>query len=328
MRSITFSILRILSDSQIHSGAKLAQSLNCSRATISNALQGIEKYGVNLSRIRGCGYRWSNPICWIDKGLLVKYLSKDAPFFSLMLFDTITSTNSYLSNSFDNLLCTNKLIPVVVSELQTDGRGRRGRRWKTGLGDSLTFSILWKFDQGASSLSGLSLVISLAIIRVLRGFSIQSIGLKWPNDVLLLTNKLAGTLVELRGEMCGPTYAVIGIGLNLKLSRIIKSHIDQPSSDLFLATGMQFDRNIVLAVLLSELRQVLIIFTQLGFSFFQDEWNSYHLYKDKHVILTLPDMTTIEGVVDNINVDGSLNLVTPTGRKSFNVGDISLRLRV
>jgi BirA family transcriptional regulator, biotin operon repressor / biotin---[acetyl-CoA-carboxylase] ligase len=327
MREITFSILRILSDGLIHSGTVLAQALGCSRATISNALQDTEFYGVEIAKIRGCGYRWINPIRWLDEISLHKYLGNDSSFFSLKLCDTIPSTNTYLLNSFNSLLATNRLIQVVAAELQTNGRGRRGSRWQTGLGDSLTLSLLWKFDQGSSSLSGLSLVIGIAIIRVFKQFAINTARLKWPNDVLYDKYKLAGTLIELRGEMLGPTYAVIGIGINFNLSSKIKLSIDQPAGDLYQITGCNFDRNIVFATLLSELRHMLIKFSQFGFAFFRNEWVGYHAYEGQLVKLTFPNKSIIEGIVDNVNEDGSLNLVTSSGRRSFSVGDISLRLR-
>ncbi len=327
MREITFSILRALSDGHIHSGTMLAQSLRCSRATISNALRGVAHYGVEIVKIRGHGYRWINSICWLDKACIYDNLGNDSGFFSIKLCDTVASTNTCLLNSFDGLLTTNNLIQVFAAELQTNGRGRRGSRWQTGLGDSLTFSLMWKFDQGSSYLSGLSLVIGIAIIRVFKKFAITTVKLKWPNDVLNGQNKLAGTLIELRGEMLGPTYAVIGIGINFNLPSKIKLSIDQPVGDLHQITGGSLDRNVLFATLLSELRRVLITFSKSGFSSFRSEWISYHAYEGQPVNLTFPDQSIIEGIVDNVNDDGSLNLVTSTGRRSFNIGDISLRLR-
>lgn len=326
MREITFSILRILGDGKTHSGTILADSLACSRATISNALQDVAHYGIEIVKKRGSGYRWINTICWLNKNILHNQLGNDSVFFSLNLFDSIPSTNSYLLNSINRVMLTNNHVQVVACELQTNGRGRRGSRWQSGLGDSLTFSFLWRFDHGASLLSGLSLVIGIAIVRVLRYFGIKSVMLKWPNDVLHDDKKLAGTLIELRGELLGHTYAVIGTGINFKLSPKIMCSIGQTVSDLYQITGRDLDRNIVLAALLSELRQVLITFSKFGFPFFRKEWVGYHAYEGHLVKLMFPDKSIIEGIVDEVNDDGSLNLLTPLGRRSFNIGEISLRL--
>ena len=325
MREIAFAILRVLSDGQTHSGTKLGHSLGCSRATISNTLKETAQYGVEIEKTMGKGYRWINPICWLNKNCLSNKLGTNCSFFRLELFHTLPSTNTFLLNSINELLITNNPIHVVACELQTNGRGRRASRWQTGLGDSLTFSLLWRFEQGASSLSGLSLVIGIAIIRVLRHFSINTVKLKWPNDVLYSNQKLAGTLIELRGEMLGPTYAVIGIGINFNLPLRIKKSIDQLVCDLNLITGRILDRNIIFAALLSELRHVLMVFSKFGFSYFRKEWVGYHAYEGRQVKLMFPDKSIIEGTVDNVNDDGSLNLVTSLGRKSFNIGEISLR---
>ena len=77
---------------------------------------------------------------------------------------------------------------VAATHIQTKGRGRRGRSWQSALGESLTFSLLWRFNGGAATLSGLSLAVGVAIIRSLHRFGVLSAQLKWPNDVLFSDN--------------------------------------------------------------------------------------------------------------------------------------------
>ncbi|MEK7738086.1 MAG: biotin--[acetyl-CoA-carboxylase] ligase, partial [Pseudomonadota bacterium] len=84
---------------------------------------------------------------------------------------------------------------VLATERQTGGRGRRGRSWLSASGDSLTFSLLWRF-QPNRSLSGLSLAVGVAVARALEALGVRGITLKWPNDVLLNGRKLAGVLIE------------------------------------------------------------------------------------------------------------------------------------
>lgn len=327
MSQIIFCILRLLDDGEFHSGVLLARQLQCSRAKISKALKHVDILGIDLTKLCGRGYRWENPVLWLNANSIFRDFGINSKFFDLKIFDFIDSTNNFLLNDLEKKQSNIDRIPVAIAELQTNGRGRLGRSWYSGLGDSLTFSLRWRFEHGISALSGLSLVIGVAIIRVLKSFSINNVSLKWPNDILFYHQKLAGVLIELRGEIFGPSYAVIGIGINFKLSGITKSSIEQKVIDLFTITGERMDRNLILGALLSELRNILTDFEKQGFTYFREEWISYHAYEGKAVYLTLPNSAVIEGIVDGVSDDGALCLITNTGRSSYTAGDISVRLK-
>jgi len=327
MNQTSFSILRLLDDGKFHSGVSIAKKLQCSRATISNSLKHIDTFGVDIAKLSGRGYRWCNPILWLNSDSILESSTVNSKYFDLKLFDTLDSTNDFLLNHFESRLTNNDYIPVVATELQTNGRGRLGRTWHTGLGDSLTFSLRWRFEQSVSALSGLSLVIGIAIIRVFKSLSINNVNLKWPNDILFDYHKLAGVLIELRGEILGPSFAVIGMGINFNLSEIVKSAIDQKATDLSVITGECLNRNFVFGALLSELRNILISFGNYGFAYFKKEWTSYHAYEGQTIYLTLPNGSVIEGTVDGVNDNGSICLRTTTGKYSYSVGDISIRLK-
>lgn len=326
MKGRALSILRILKDGQFQSGQALSRKLDCTRATISNSLKDIHSYGIEILKIRGRGYCWVNPISYLDEDLILSYSIINSDNFCLLLFDSLDSTNTYLLSYLEKYKFSISKIPVVATEFQTNGRGRLGRSWHTGFGDSLTFSIGWRFEKGVSALSGLSLVIGIAIARVLNSFSIWHVSLKWPNDIMFDNQKLAGILIELRGEISGPSYAIIGIGINFKLSEIIKSSIKQKAIDLSSLSKDIFDRNLILSALLVELRNILLLFSDLGFSHFKQEWINLHAYEGKAVSLILPSGNVIEGTVDGVFDDGSICLMTSAGKNSYHVGDISMRL--
>ena len=321
-----FSILRLLKDGEFQSGVSLAKKLNCSRSTITNALKNIRSCGIEISKIRGRGFRWINPISYLNNDLILSCVLYKPNNFCLIICDVIDSTNNFLLKNFEKQHYNNNCIPVVATELQTHGRGRAGRSWHSGFGDSLTFSLGWRFEKGASSLSGLSLLIGIAIIRVFKSFSIGNVSLKWPNDILFDNKKLAGVLIELRGEIIGPSFVIIGIGINFKLSDYIKSSLKQIATDLFSITCVCFDRNLIFGSLLLELRNILPVFEEYGFSFFKNEWSSYHAYEGQPVSLIAPNGSVVEGTVDGVIDDGSICLITSTGRHTYQVGDISVRL--
>jgi len=246
----------------------------------------------------------------------------------LIVFDKIDSTNNWiLTNSPQLISSNNRILIAVVAEYQSSGRGRQGRTWFCETGNCLTFSVLRHFKKKPSLLSGLSLVIGLAIIRTLKAFSIINIQLKWPNDILYEKKKLAGILIEIRVRPDGTTFAAIGIGVNFYLSDPLKQLINQEATDLFEITGYHLDRNQVLGKLLTELKNMLDDFETYGFLYFRNEWIKSHAYEGCEVTLKLPTGETIDGAVDGIDDSGALKLITNSGIRTFNIGDISLRLK-
>jgi len=332
MKPLAFSILRLLSDGEFHSGVNLARHLDVSRTSVSTALSGLEEIGVVVHKVHGRGYRLPDPVQWLDKNKILKYLATEEESFDLEILDTTKSTNTVLLQKAIMEECPSKnktdAISVVATELQTNGRGRRGKLWHSGLGDSLTFSLLWSFQKGAGLLSGLSLAVGIAIIRSLKLSGIENVALKWPNDVMSHHQKIAGILIELRGDSLGPTLVVIGVGINLKLSDRIKSNIDQKTTDLFSISGKNSDRNKLMAKLLTELTIVLKEFAQNGFKPFRNEWAHYHELENKPVTLYLPDGSIQEGEIQGITDNGSLILKTLAGVRYFNEGNIRLRNKV
>ncbi|SHL14490.1 BirA family transcriptional regulator, biotin operon repressor / biotin-[acetyl-CoA-carboxylase] ligase [Nitrosospira sp. Nsp11] len=325
MKPLTFSILRLLSDNEFHSGATIAQTLGVSRASVSNALRDVDEAGLTVHRIHGRGYRLLDPVQWMEREVILKHLGRDANNFHLEVMDSIDSTNTFLLHEASRGINRGRAgIHVVAAELQTSGRGRRGRQWHSGLGGSLAFSMSWQFQQGASFLSGLSLAIGVAIIRTLESAGIKDAVLKWPNDVMYNLCKLAGILIELHGDMLGPSAAVIGVGVNLKLSDNIQARIDQGVTDVYSITGKMPDRNELLAALLIDLTAALREFERRGFAPFKEEWMSHHFCENKAVSLRFPDGSSQEGTVHGVADDGSLLLQTSAGIRSYSGGEITL----
>ncbi|HEY7986258.1 MAG TPA: bifunctional biotin--[acetyl-CoA-carboxylase] ligase/biotin operon repressor BirA [Methylophilaceae bacterium] len=318
----TFPTLRLLADGEFHSGEALGTQLGISRAAVWNAIQQAQELGIVIHSVHGKGYRLSSAIDFLDSARITKALKSAAKNFNLELLETTASTNSDLMKRAAENAPQGTCIAV---ELQQAGRGRRGRTWVSSLGSGLTFSLLWRFSQGAVALGGLSLAVGVALVRALDEVGVTQLALKWPNDVLHADKKLAGTLIELQGEMLGPTAAVIGIGLNIKLPDEIKANIDQQVADL--ADTSAPPRNELLAVLLQHLYDVLTEFEQQGFAMLREEWQKHHAYQGKPVQLTLPNGSAVNGIVNGIDADGALLVEVGGQVQRFSTAEISLRSR-
>lgn len=322
MNALTFPILRLLADGQFHSGEAIARHFGVTRATVWNALQDAETLGVRLFSVRGRGYRLPEPVRFLDAASVSAQLGGHRHKFALEIHDQLASTNSHL------LQAASAGAPhgaCVAAELQTAGRGRRGRAWQAGLGNSLTFSLLWRFQMGAGALSGLSLAVGVALLRALGELGVAGVALKWPNDILHAEKKLAGILIELQGDMEGPSAAVIGIGLNLRLPAALLKEIDQPAIDLEKVVRKAVTPDMVLAATLRHLAEVLGTFEQEGFAPLREEWMAAHAYHNRPVRMHMPDGAVVEGVASGVAEDGALLVETLSGMRRFASGEISLR---
>lgn len=320
----TWQLLQLLADGEFHSGEILAGQLGVSRASVFNALAEVADFGVTLQRIRGRGYRLAQPWQRLELENILAGLGADAGKFSIEILSQAASSNSLLLQSAALGAPTGSVLAV---EMQTAGRGRMGRIWHSSLGGALTFSLLWRFDCALHALSGLSLAVGVAVVRVLNRLGAQGVCLKWPNDIVTEQGKLAGVLIEAQGDMLGPSAVVIGIGLNCVLPETLQDRIDQPATALAEVCAQPPERNQMLAGLLQELAIVLQQFEQGGFATLQQEWERYHLYQNRKVRVRMPDGAEIRGLACGVTASGELRLETEQGMRLMNSGEIEVVTR-
>lgn len=322
MNTLTFPILRLLADGKFHSGEALAQHFKVTRTTIWSAIQHAHNLGIEVFSVRGRGYKLPASVEFLQHEEVLHAIGEQRAWFNLHILDEVPSTNTYLMNQSAKGAAH---VTCVAANLQTNGKGRRGRAWVSHLGASLTFSLLWRFQSGAAALSGLSLAVGVALVRAFNSLGINNVHLKWPNDVLFDGKKLAGILIELQGDMDGPSAAVIGVGINLNLPETVLKNIDQPAIDLANVSATPIKHSELLGVLLKHLAEVLKQFEENGFTALRDEWTQYHAYHQKHVRMLMPDSREVHGVVSNVAEDGILLVDTALGLQRFSAGEISLR---
>lgn len=233
-----------------------------------------------------------------------------------------TSTNSALIEATP---ADDGFIHVLIADRQSAGRGRRGRQWLSWDDGSLTFSALWRFAPGAPVPAGLSLVAGLALARALEELGAQGVQLKWPNDVLIHGDKLAGILVELLPGRGRTPAAVIGIGINLQLPADAQVPEQRGVTDLAHALDTAPPtRATVLAAVLAELRSVLDTYAAAGFVALRDAWQQRNAFADLPVCIS-GEAETLQGICRGVDEDGALLLETAVGMRRVLVGDVSLR---
>lgn len=141
---------------------------------------------------------------------------------------------------------------AVVADAQTEGRGRRSRRWNAPAGSALLTSVIVRPRLAWPEVPLLSYAAALAVATTLERVAGLPARLKWPNDVLVGGRKIAGVLLEGRvGESTLPVV-IVGIGINLA-QRQFPAELAGRATSVALATGRAPDRDQTLRTLLTEL---------------------------------------------------------------------------
>ncbi|MBT2210630.1 MULTISPECIES: biotin--[acetyl-CoA-carboxylase] ligase [Actinomadura] len=220
---------------------------------------------------------------------------------------------------------------VLVTEVQTAGRGRLGRRWAAPPRSGLMFSVLLRPEVPASSLGWVPLLAGVAVVTAVRrmtAFS-ESSGeggdvavdarLKWPNDLLVGDRKLAGILAEKAGDAL-----VVGVGLNVGLR---ESELPVPTATSLAIEGAPLSDRAPL------LRSIL-----RGFETWYREWTALGgdpetsglrtAYKDlcvtlgREVRVEMPGGGTLSGTARDIDGSGRLVVDGPRGETTVSAGDV------
>jgi BirA family biotin operon repressor/biotin-[acetyl-CoA-carboxylase] ligase len=294
--------------------SELARRTGLARAAITTQVARARALGVRIESRRGVGYRLSAPLDLLDAVALRRALPAASRrlLAGLDVVPTIDSTNSEL------LRCAADGAPsgtVLLAEHQGAGRGRRGRAWQSPFGAQVCLSILWRFPRGTAALGGLSLAVGVAVQRAIAQLGSGATALKWPNDVVAGERKLAGVLVEAGGEPTGPCHAVVGVGLNARLTAAQGAAIDQPWTDLatLLGTAMPA-RTQVAATLVGALLPALEQFALEGLAPFLPEWRAHDALAGREVDLHEgPDQQT--AMVLGIDAQGLLRVRDRAGRE-------------
>lgn len=231
--------------------------------------------------------------------------------------DTVDSTNNYTAN----LQKEGKIQhgTVILAGEQSAGRGQRGASWTSSAGENLLLSIYLAPDNlSVVDQPALTHFISLSLIDFLRKIGISG-KIKWPNDIYVNDQKIAGILIENSIRSSRISETIIGVGLN----------VNQTVFDGVNATSIkiQSDQHYPLNdVLFSWIQEMNILWADLS------KGNLEMLksrYKQELYLLNEPaiysDVTgEFEGIVRDVDDNGYLILEKDTERKKYDLKEIKL----
>jgi len=319
-------VFAVLADGQFHSGQELARDLLVSRNAIWKVVSALRDLGATVHAVRNRGYRLATAGEPLDSARIREQLVRGVREHvrNLEVAWSVGSTNTILMGRANPPAGSGE---IFLAEYQTSGRGRRGRTWFAPPGGSICLSMSWTFRELPRDLGALGLAVGVCALRALSSLGVDSVQLKWPNDLLVEGRKLGGVLIELRAESGGPACVVIGIGLNVALGAPLLAKIAEtglPPVDLATAGLQEPSRNAVAARLISSLVLGLLEFEREGLKPFLDEWRDADALRGRPVSVQAADGIA-RGLARGVDLNGALLVETPHGLKRFISGDVTVR---
>ncbi len=212
---------------------------------------------------------------------------------------------------------------VYMADMQTAGRGRRGRVWESPVGENLYFSLLLRPAFTPHKASMVTLVMAMAVAEAVRSYGAEAY-IKWPNDIVLNGKKLCGILTEM--HMQGSSYfVVVGVGVNVR-----KREFSQEIADT--ATSLEAEQNIVISReellerILKAFEKFYREFTLRGdLCLLQDAYNDI-LINRGNLVKVLDPKEEFTGIAKGINPMGELLVEREDGEVvTVYAGEVSVR---
>jgi BirA family biotin operon repressor/biotin-[acetyl-CoA-carboxylase] ligase len=229
----------------------------------------------------------------------------------IIRLESVDSTQSYAAKLAEDGAVDGT---AVVAETQTNGRGRRGRVWHDAPGESLLMSVILRTSLPVVRLPLLSLAASVAVAEALREVGGVDARLKWPNDVHVRGRKIAGILLERRGDV-----VVLGIGVNM-VQRELVPELAAVATSLALEDG-RTDREALLSAVLDGVAQWRNRLERDGFASVRARWSALATTPGRQV-----SVDGVAGVARGLDDDGALVIENAGGTTRVLAGDV-LELR-
>jgi len=239
------------------------------------------------------------------------------PDASLNLLWEVDSTNRHVIDSLQP-----GQTQVCTAELQTAGRGRRGKHWISPFARNIYLSVGKVLAVRMADLAGLSLVIGIEVAQLLRDKGCSCVGLKWPNDLLTSEGKLGGILVELGSPGPEGIPVCVGIGLNVTSNTQGYDSIDQNIS--FLSDYMDVDRSILVGEMAKKIIYTMANHSPESMNDYRLIWKKLNQFNGRKVQVSAAGKK-VEGIDAGIDSQGRLILHTANGIEYCIAGEVSVR---
>lgn len=317
-------VLKVLEENKGRtvSGAEIAKTLNLSRTSIWKAINLLRDDGYTINAVTNKGYSLEDNTDIISKEGISLYLNKDFSNVDIYIYKTTSSTNEVAKKL---ALSGAKHGTVVISEEQTQGKGRMGRSFYSPANTGIYMSIILRPTLTAMDSVLITTSSSVAICDAIHKVTGIECQIKWINDIYINNKKIGGILTEASTNFESGTidYLILGIGINFNNPKDdFPDNLKEIAGSLYKGNSNGINRNMLCAEILNN---ILSIIPQIK------DYDFISEYKKRSIILNQKIMYISGGIYSkgkaiDINNDGSLVIKHDDGSiKILNSGEVSIR---
>ncbi len=234
----------------------------------------------------------------ITKGLNTKIIGQN-----MYIFKEVMSTNTIAkflsSNGAENGT-------VIISEKQSNAKGRLGKAWESPLG-GIWLSIIVNPQVDHSKIPMLTLTTGVAVAKTFERIGVKNAEIKWPNDLMINDKKVCGILIEAIAKFNTIEQVIIGVGIDANLDvTALPEELQSGTTSLDGELGEKVDENEIIRIFLEEFEKVGITFNEGGYEDILKEWRKRSYSIGKIVEVKQPFSESFDAYITGISRDGAL----------------------
>lgn len=320
MKSEILTLLRERGD--YVSGQELCERFGVSRTAVWKAVGQLKKEGFPIEAVQNRGYRLLQEEEVYGQHELESRMDTRWAGHPVTFYEVLDSTN--LRAKLD----AEKGAPqgaLVVADMQTAGRGRRGRSWSSPAGANAYFTLILKPDFEPDKASMLTLVMAMAVAEGIRETCGLEACIKWPNDIVINGKKVCGMLTELSVQQEYIQHVVIGAGVNVGAQKF-SPEIADTAACLEEECGRKVPRAELIVHIMRAFEKYYEKFMEtLDFSVLKEAYDSLLVNRGGEVRVLDPK-GEYAGISRGINSAGELLVELPDGsERAVYAGEVSVR---
>lgn len=232
-------VLQLLRSSNDYvSGQQICESFGISRTAVWKIINQLKDEGYEIEAVQNKGYFLSSAPDVLSLSELESRMKTKMAGSHLLYFDEVGSTNIEAKKQAESG-APNGLL--VVADKQSQGRGRRGRSWESPAGMNIFMTIMLRPSFAPSKASMITLVMAVSVAQAIADVTRLSVGIKWPNDIVVNKKKVVGILTELTTETDYIQHLVCGVGINVNQTEFPED-ISATATSLYLEGGRKINR--------------------------------------------------------------------------------------
>ena len=240
-------ILKFLKEADGYiSGQELCERLGVSRTAVWKVIRQLESEGYQIEAVRNRGYRLTDNADILNEAEIRAAMKSQWLGQHVTFLEETDSTNNVVRRMAEQGAPEGTL---AVAEIQTAGKGRRGRSWSSPKGSGIWHSFLLRPEFAPEHASMLTLLAAMAVQKSVKDVTGLDCKIKWPNDIVVNGKKICGILTEMSTEIDYINYVVIGIGINTNIEQF-PEELKQTATSLRIEAGHSIRRSPLIAAIM------------------------------------------------------------------------------